>query len=260
MTGNIFAFKYDGMSLTIDKRINHNLRGMKKNSIIVLAALSLLGIAASCDTLVPEGGETDSKNTADLGLSVKWATCNLGASSPEQSGNFYAWGETTPKTQFTWDNYKWTYEEKSSYGDIILLRSKYNSKSNQGKVDNKTKLDPEDDAARSKLGGKWRMPTKAEFQELIDKCTWTLTSRSGVDGFEVKSKVNDNSIFLPLTGFYSQTDGYDGSTLHHKDQGNLWVSDMDNTNTVTCYFKKGKPGSWWGTGREQGMPIRPVSD
>ena len=145
-------------------------------------------------------------------------------------------------------------------GNPILLRSKYNSSSNQGKVDNKTKLDPEDDAARAKLGGKWRMPTRAEFQELIDKCTWTLTSRSGVDGFEVKSKVNDNTIFLPLTGFYSQTDGYDGKTLHHKDQGNLWVSDMDNNFTVTCYFKKGKPGSWFGTSREYGMAIRPVSD
>ena len=231
---------------------------MKKIVSFLLAACVLLAVN-SCEIL--SGGESgDTKGAVDLGLSVKWATCNLGASSPEQSGNFYAWGETTPKTKFTWENYKWTKEEKSSYGDVILLRSKYNSSSNQGTVDNKTKLDPEDDAARAKLGGKWRMPTRAEFQELIDKCTWTLTSQSGVDGFEVKSKVNENSIFLPLTGFYSQTDGYDGKTLHHKDQGNLWVSDMDNNFTVTCYFKKGKPGSWFGTSREYGMAIRPVSD
>lgn len=235
---------------------------MKKFFILMSAALVMLAAATSCDFLEVEG-DGGSKNAVDLGLSVKWATCNLGASSPEQSGGFYAWGETKPKTSFgSMEGYKWSYPEKSSYGDVIYLRSKYNSSSNLGKVDNKTKLDIEDDAAHVKLGGKWRMPTRKECQELIDKCTWTLTSRGGVDGFEVKSKANGNSIFLPFTGFYGPigNSNPDGSTLSHQNQGNLWVSDMDNNNTQSFYFKKGTPGSWWGTDCTQGLPIRPVSD
>lgn len=231
---------------------------MKHYITLIIAAFSFLAVTSCADIFEDSG----SKGAVDLGLSVKWATCNLGASSPEQSGDFYAWGEIKPKTAFSWDNYKWTYEEKSSYGEVILLRSKYNSNTNQGKVDKKTNLDPEDDAARVKLGGNWRMPTKREFQELIDNCTWTLTTQNGVDGYEVTSKSNGNSIFLPFTGFYGPkgNDNPDGATLSHKDQGNLWISDMDGTSTVTCYFKKGKPGGWWGTNRECGMAIRPVSD
>ena len=85
---------------------------MKKIVSFLFAACMLLAVN-SCEIL--SGDEPgDTKGAVDLGLSVKWATCNLGASSPEQSGNFYAWGETTPKTKFTWDNYKWTQEQKSS--------------------------------------------------------------------------------------------------------------------------------------------------
>ena len=141
---------------------------MKKIITLFSAAFVLLSVTTSCEIL--EGGGDSPKNAVDLGLSVKWATCNLGASSPEQPGDFYAWGETTPKAKFgSMEGYKWSYAEKSSYGDEILLFSKYNSQSNQGKVDNKSKLDIEDDAARAKLGGKWRMPTKKEFQELIER-------------------------------------------------------------------------------------------
>lgn len=228
---------------------------MKKILSLSLAAFVLLLLSTSCSGLLDTDSTGSPKNSVDLGLSVKWATCNLGASSPEQSGSYYAWGETSPKTAFSWENYKWTKEIKSTYGDDILVRSKYNSASNLGTVDNKTRLDPEDDAAHVKLGGKWRMPTMAEFKELIEKCDWTLTTRSGVSGFEVKSKSNGKSIFLPFTGIYGP-----GKTHSHEDQGNLWVADMDGNNNASCYFKKGTPGSWWGTSREYGLAIRPVSD
>ena len=134
----------------------------------------------------------------DLGLSVKWATCNLGAATPEQTGNFYAFGELEPKKEYSWKNYKWA--EGSS-----ITRTKYNKSENYGKVDDKAKLDAEDDVVRVTLGGDWHTPTLAEMAELMDstKCTWTWTKRNGVDGYEVKSKINGNSIFLPHVGYMS---------------------------------------------------------
>jgi len=134
----------------------------------------------------------------DLGLSVKWATCNLGAASPEQKGDYYAFGELEPKKEYSWKNYKWA--EGSS-----ITRTKYNNLENYGKVDDKSKLDAEDDVVRVTLGGDWHTPTLAEMAELRDttKCTWTWTKRNGVDGYEIKSKINGNSIFLPHTGYMS---------------------------------------------------------
>lgn len=134
----------------------------------------------------------------DLGLSVKWATCNLGATTPEQKGDYYAFGELEPKKEYSWKNYKWA--EGSS-----ITRTKYNAKENRGKVDYKTKLDADDDVVRVTLGDDWHTPTLAEIAELMDttKCTWTWTKRNGVDGYEIKSKINGNSIFLPHTGYMS---------------------------------------------------------
>ena len=134
----------------------------------------------------------------DLGLpsGVKWATFNVGANSPEESGNYYAWGETSPKSSYTWLNYKWC---EGSYN----MLTKYNCDSSKGVVDYKTILDPEDDAATVNWGQGWRIPTKAEFDELIDNCTWTWSSINGVYGYEVKSNTNGNSIFLPSVGYYN---------------------------------------------------------
>jgi len=121
-----------------------------------------------------------------------WAECNIGASKPEKYGDYYAWGETETKDYYTWETYKFRTSGDSS--DNVTF-SKYN------KVDNKTVLDPEDDVAHVKLGGKWRMPTKAERDALLSQCTRTWTTKNGVNGYEVKSKVNSNSIFLPAAGY-----------------------------------------------------------
>ena len=139
----------------------------------------------------------------DLGLSVKWATCNVGATSPEDYGNYYAWGETTTKSSYTRDNSK-TYYVKM--GDIAG-NSSY-------------------DAARANWGGNWRMPTKAEMQELIDKCNWTWTTQNGVKCYKVTSKTNGNSIFLPAAGYrfgsslyYAGSDGYYWSSTPYGNYG-----------------------------------------
>lgn len=112
----------------------------------------------------------------DLGLSVKWAICNVGAYSPEECGSYFAWGETAEKASYTNQNSITTGKSLSDFsGDIQY------------------------DAARANWGGKWRVPTHAECQELKDKCTWIMTTKGGNKGFEVKGP-NGNSIFLPTTG------------------------------------------------------------
>ena len=138
------------------------------------------------------------RKSVDLGLSVKWATCNVGASKPEEYGDYYAWGETEPKDFYFWDTYKYcdgTYNSLTKYTDSAYGKD--------GFSDNKSVLDPEDDVAHVKWGGNWRIPTKDELEELRTKCTWTSTTLNGVRGYSVTSKVEgytDRSIFMPATG------------------------------------------------------------
>ena len=133
----------------------------------------------------------------DLGLSVNWASWNVGASSPEEYGNLFAWGESETKWDFDWSNYIWCNGSGSSL-------TKYNSNPSSGAiVDNKTTLDPEDDAASANWGGAWRMPTKTEFQELIDNCTVIYTTENGINGCRFTSNIEghtDKSIFIPAAG------------------------------------------------------------
>ncbi len=138
-------------------------------------------------TVIPRG--------VDLGLSVIWAAGNIGAASPEEYGDYYAWGETEPKENYSWSTYKFG---TSSSGPF----SKYNTNSSYGTVDNKTVLESEDDVAHVKLGANWRMPTDAEWEELRIKCTWTRTNDyngTGVKG-RIVTATNGNSIFLPAAG------------------------------------------------------------
>ena len=136
-------------------------------------------------------------NAVDLGLSVKWADMNVGATSPEGYGYYYAWGETEPKSVYLWSNYKY-------YDGRFDTLTKYCTNSSYGTVDNKTVLDPEDDVAHVKWGGDWRMPTWTEQYELLDKCTWTWTSCNGVNGYIVTGP-NGNSIFLADNNYWSNS-------------------------------------------------------
>ena len=124
----------------------------------------------------------------DLGLpsGTKWATCNVGATSPEKYGKYYAWGETTTKSKYKGSNCP-TYELS-----ISQLQS-------QGYIDSEGNLTPQYDAARANWGGTWRMPTKAEQEELLNNCTWTWTTYNGVKGYNVEGP-NGHSIFLPAAG------------------------------------------------------------
>ena len=142
----------------------------------------------------------------DLGLSVKWATCNVGATTTEGYGDYFAWGETTTKSTYSSSN-------SVTYG---LSTSELQS---QGYIDSNGNLTAQYDAATSNWGGDWRMPTKAEQEELLNNCTWTWTTQNGVNGFKVTSKTNGNYIFLPAAGYRS------GSSLDYAGRGgDYWSS------------------------------------
>lgn len=203
-------------------------------------------------------------NAVDLGITItrsdgttynlQWADCNLGTDKPEEFGDYYAWGETETKDIYTWETYKFR-TSGDSYSNVKL--SKYNTSSSYGPVDNKTVLDPEDDVAHVKLGGKWRMPTKAEQDALLSQCTWTWTTKNGVKGYEVKSKVNSNSIFLPAAGIRS------GSYLFNAgSDGYYWSSSISTDGpSFACniYFYSDSV-RWSGNFRYFGFTVRPVTE
>ena len=158
----------------------------------------------------------------DLGLSVKWATCNVGASSPEEYGDYFAWGEVEPKEVYDWNTYKWCNGSEYSL-------TKYCTNSSYGTVDNKTTLELSDDAARANWGGSWRMPTREEQDELRQQCIWTWTTQNGVNGYKVTG-TNGNSIFLPAAGYRDDSlFDYAGSL------GYYWSSSLNT----------GNPGGAW---------------
>ncbi len=186
----------------------------------------------------------------DLGLSVKWASFNVGATAPEEYGDYYAWGETEPKSNYNWSTYKFG---TSSSGPF----SKYNTKSSYGTVDNKTVLDPEDDVAHVKLGGNWRMPTDAECSELRTKCTWTWTTNyngTGVAG-RIVTATNGNSIFLPAAGYWDGANLYDAGS-----RAFYWSSSLRTDNPYAAYdvYFDSDYVSRHSSNCYYGQPVRPV--
>ena len=135
----------------------------------------------------------------DLGLpsGTLWATCNIGASAPEEYGDFFAWGETEPKDYYDSSTYKWCYYDNNGYWQL----TKYDYSSFPTiEGDGKTELDPEDDAAYVNWNPYWRMPTSDQIEELVNCCSWQWTQRNGVNG-QLGTGQNGNTIFLPAAGY-----------------------------------------------------------
>lgn len=207
------------------------------NSGNTSAAAALAQIIQKLEELkgsIGGGGTTPSPvDYVDLGLpsGLKWAKCNLGAPKPSEPGDHYAWGETDPKAEYTWATYKWMqagqseakYITKYTIADGETGGIWYDS-SGAFIGDNKTALVAADDAATAKLGSPWRMPTIDEFQELIDKCTWTWTTQDGVNGYQVDGP-NGNAIFLPA--------GY--LVIGSYRAGYYWSSSLSTTESDCAY-------------------------
>lgn len=191
----------------------------------------------------------DGYEYVDLGLSVKWATMNVGATKPEEYGDYFAWGETEPKDVYDWSTYKHCYGSPTSL-------NKYNTSSLYGRiVDGKTQLDLSDDAARANWGGAWRMPTDAEMTELREQCTWIWTTQNGVNGYKVTSKSNGNSIFLPAAGYRN-----DSSLNKAGSNGYYWSSSLNTDypyDAWSVYFYSDYVSRGYNY-RSDGRSVRPV--
>ena len=194
----------------------------------------------------------------DLGLSVRWATVNVGATQPYDYGLYFAWGDTRGYTSdtsdghnFGWENYKWC----NGSSDTM---TKYCTDSSYGTVDNKTTLDLEDDAAAVNMGGSWRMPTKAEQDELRTQCTWTWQAEgnadyNGVAGYKVTG-TNGNSIFLPAAG-----DRNDASIGYPGTYGYYWSASLFEYSPDCAYYVNFISGVDWDfSGRCYGLSVRAV--
>ena len=212
------------------------------------------GFTAECTVTVKEKYKAQTPELVDLGLpsGLKWATFNLGATKPEEYGDYFAWGETEPKEDYSLSTYKWC-----KGGERTI--TKYCSRSDYGYngfTDNKTVLEPEDDAAAVALGGSWRMPTKAEQDELRTKCTWTWTTQNGVNGYLVTGP-NGNSIFLPAASYWDGT-SLDGAGS----RGNYWSSSLntDGPRYVYLLYFNSSGVSTRSIIRFYGRSVRPVTE
>ena len=234
---------------------SNSLRGDANGDGVVNAAdiVEIVNIILTGGNMAPAGVEA-----VDLGLpsGTLWANMNVGAFKAEDYGDYFAWGETTPQNdnQYSWASYRWCkgsektltkYCYDSSYG--------YN-----GFTDRKTVLDAKDDAATANWGGDWRMPTKAQFDELIDNTTSEMTTQNGVYGRQFTSKTNGNSIFLPGAG-YRRNDERGGV-----DAGWYWSSTLSEERwTERAWFLFFQSGDMsmhekTDTYRYNGYSVRPV--
>ena len=231
-----------------------------KKLFLIFSLLFVGSLISSCS--VNEKNPYNGHDYVDLGLpsGLKWATCNVGAVNPEDYGLYFAWGETKGYDRnsmeahsFDWSCYKW------ADGDYKKL-TKYNSDSRFGNfLDTLTVLQLSDDAAHVNWGGKWRMPTENEIEELIANCFWTVVVQNGVRGFLVSSRWNRNSIFLPGAGLASSKKlSIDDKFTHY------WSSTLsaENSYEAAALYKQldNVPYRFTHRSRDKGMCIRPVFD
>ena len=175
----------------------HKIFCIMKIKHIITALTLALSLSINITAQSPATGTINGHKYVDLGLSVKWATCNIGASKPEDYSDYFAWGEDETKSTYTQDN-------SSTYGKTYYTFR---------------------DAAKTKWGGSWRMPTADECRELIDNCTWEFTTLGEREGYKVTNKKNGNSIFLPAAGDYDET-----GLVQAGEWGDYWSSSPDDRN------------------------------
>ena len=200
--------------------------------------------------------DTTEHEYVDLGLPSRtlWATCNIGANAPEECGDYFAWGETTPKDYYAWSTYKWFATGANQTGF-----TKYCCDSPAGYFDFDditTELNPADDAATMNWGLNWQMPSDDQLEELVQSCSWQWTQRNGVNGYLVTGP-NGNSMFLPVTGLYVGS-----SRVYAGSNGEYWSRTLFTEyypSSHACYLAFHQANWYWfGSARFYGHPVRPV--
>lgn len=198
----------------------------------------------------PTTGSHRGHDWVDLGLpsGTKWATMNVGASSPSDYGSYFAWGETSPKSSYDWSNLK--YHILGDRHENVKF-SKYVIDSKYGTIDGKKKLDLYDDVAYINWGNGWRMPSANQIEELVTECVWAWVG----NGFKISSKKTGNFIFLPTAG-----DVHNSSI--HRPHGFYWTNSLKGTNSAYSlyfYFYDSQcEAKLWPMFRSNGLSVRPV--
>ena len=246
-------------SLTIT--VSENISTDSRSATVTVTA----GALTRTITVMQYGKVTDHTpagvTAVDLGLpsGTLWANMNVGASSPEDYGDYFAWGETEPyaengKTTFDWSTYKWCNGSDNTMTKYCSSRSY----GNNGFSDDNTELDPGDDAAYVNWGPAWRMPSLEQFDELMNS-SYTITewtTQNGVKGRLITSNSNGNSIFLPVAG------NRDNSSLGHVDFSGFYWSRTLYSGSPNCawnlYFSQSQDLMRSKAGRYNGFSVRPV--
>ncbi len=237
-----------------------------KYSAYLMAPLALMAslLLSTCSLFSSKRSSADTGKyivAVDLGLSVKWGSINLGANKPYEFGDYFMWGETTPATDkfCNWGTYKlangsdWDKPRLNKYCPLA-------SYADEGMTDSRKILEPEDDAARQLLGGKWRMPTISEWRELHANCRWEWTTINHLKGYKVtslKDGYTNMSIFLPAAGYR-----YENKNCAQKINGYYWSATLDEyyPSNAANYDFDDDSNVWSGHDRCNGFSIRPVSD
>ena len=228
---------------------------------IALAAVTVLSVFSCQQKPTEIRVDSVTVGLVDLGLSVKWASCNLGASKPTEYGGYYQWAGTTEVSD-TGIYLGWSNCPYHTGSDVNIGWMKYNTIESYGAVDNKTVLEPIDDAASVFLGGSWRMPTDEEWEELCntDNCSWSWTTIDGVNGYKVQSMkpgYTDNWIFLPAAGCRIDNAHHNlGSFAHY------WSSSLNTGSpSFACGMSFSPIRIFRSHGnRYHGASVRPVSE
>ena len=206
---------------------------------------STLASASNAQANISSTNTINGHEWVDLGLSVKWATKNVGADSPSDYGGYYAWGETRTKSRYDWSNCFDCLDNKGKRWGTY-------------KIGGKTRISPTSghDAARENWGGSWRMPTEAELKELCTKCEWTRTTQGGHNGYKVTGP-NGNSIFLPAAGWCFGSDTFDVG-----ERGYYWSSTLSSSYSNVAryqYFDSSYHDANYRV-RSYGQSVRPVTE
>ena len=218
----------------------------------MLLAIRLTSCTKDPDLPTGYFGNYNGHDYVDLGLpsGTLWATCNVGASSPEDHGDYFAWGETTTKSSYSWSTYKYC---NGSY-DKLTKYCNSSSYGNNGFTDNLTVLQSSDDAATANWGSGWCMPTKAQWKELKDNTTITWTRQNGVRGRKFTAS-NGNSLFLPAAGYR-----YESGLYYFVSFGYYWSSSLYTDFPYFAWLLSFRSDycSMDGNGRDYGQSVRPV--